>query len=161
MKKFDVQIALEGIAEAKGKWSAGMRKFNDDVDHVMARLLHEAAANFMSVNEVAQASGLTTMRVRKMMRDAGLDPRKNKTLLAKSAADALQSNADLLGIEPHEMDLTSPLAYLPMGDELRQRLLDARVHRVTELPEDEVSGNLVCDCCRGRCACGGKRLADA
>lgn len=134
MRKFDVQIALEGVREAREKWFFAQQRFNTDVDFVMTRLLHEAARNFMSVDEVARMSALTPKRVRELMRRAGLDPKSGKRLLAKQAAEALAKNSELLGIEPHEMDLTSPLAYLPMGSELRQQLIDARVHRVTELP---------------------------
>jgi hypothetical protein len=46
------------------------------------------------------------------------------------------------------MDLTSPLAYLPMGDEMRRQLADAQVKRVQEFPEtvtDEV--NVECPSC--------------
>lgn len=140
MRKFDVQIALEGVSDARGKWFFAHHKFLSDVDYVMTRLIHEAAANMMSVDDVAVASSLTSTKVRELMRKSGLDPRSGKRLLAKAAAEALAENAELMGIEPHEMDLTSPLAYLPMGSELKQQLIDARVHRVTELP-DEVSGN--------------------
>lgn len=144
MRKFDVQIALEGVREAREKWFFAQQRFNTDVDFVMTRLLHEAARNFMSVDEVARMSALTPKRVRELMRRAGLDPKSGKRLLAKQAAEALAQNSELLGIEPHEMDLTSPLAYLPMGSELKQKLTDARVHRVTEL-DDAVSGNPVKD----------------
>lgn len=135
MQKFDVQIALEGVREARGLWSKAMRKFQSDVEKVMTRLLHEAAANFMSVEEVARHSGMSPKRVRSMMREAGLNPRDGKTLLSKQAAEALASNADLLGIAPHEMDLMSPLAYLPAGSELRQQITDKSVSGVTELAD--------------------------
>lgn len=142
MKKFDVQIALEGIHEARSKWGAAQAKFNADVEYVMARLLNEAAVNFMSAEEVAKASGLTVKRVRLMMRKHGLDPRKGKRLLAQHAAEALAENAALLGIEPHEMDLMSPLAYLPMGQEMRKFLETKTVSQVHELPESSSFGNL-------------------
>jgi len=137
MKKFDVQIALEGVAEARTRWTAAKREFDEGVNKVMGRLLHEAAANYMSVEEVARYSGLSKLQVRSMMRLNRLDPRDGKTLLAKHAAEALSSNAELLGIAPHEMDLMSPLAYLPMGRELRQQLTDKTVQSVHELPEDK------------------------
>lgn len=143
MRKFDVQIALEGIREAQGKWQKAVLTFNSDVDYAITRLLHEAAVNYMSVDQVAHASGMTAKRVRLLMRKAGLDPKSGKRLLAKQAAEALAENSALLGIEPHEMDLTSPLAYLPMGSELKQQLLDARVARVTELPGEETETSLV------------------
>jgi hypothetical protein len=137
MQKFDVRFALEGVAEARAKWTAAKRQFDADVNKVMRRLLHEAAANYMSVEEVAQASGLGKTQVRSMMRLNGMDPRDGKTLLAETAAKALAENAELLGIPVHEMDLMSPLAYLPMGSELRQALQDKAVSQVTELDEPE------------------------
>lgn len=135
MRKFDVQIALEGVREAREKWVKASMKFKSDIDFVMGRLLREAAVNRMSVGEVSQMSGLTVKQVREAMRRNGLDPKTSKSLLAKQAAEALAENAALMGIEPHEMDLTSPLAYLPMGAQLKQQLIDARVHRVTGFPE--------------------------
>lgn len=140
MKKFDVVIALEGVREAKAEWAKAQTKFNSDVTAVMTRLLHEGARNFMSAEEIARASGHTTKRIRQMMRDIGLNPRDGKTVLSKNAAEALNNNAALLGIEPHEMDLMSPLAYLPMGEQMKRKLQDRAVSQVTELP-DEVSGN--------------------
>jgi hypothetical protein len=143
MQKFDVQIALEGVREARGEWSRAQQEFQSNVDKVLDRLIHEAATCFMSVEEFAKASGLSPKRVRDLMRRNRMHPSSSKTLLAKHAAEALATNSELLGIAPHEMDLTSPLAYLPMGKELRQELTDKTVSRVTELPEDEpVSGNL-------------------
>ena len=133
MQKFDVVIALEGVREAKAEWAKAVTKFNADVEYVMARLLHEAARNYMSAEEVAKASGFTVKRVRTLMRAAGLDPRSGKTLLAKKAAEALADNAALLGIEPHEMDLMSPLAYLPMGEKMRRELQERSVSQVTEM----------------------------
>lgn len=132
MKKFEVQVTLEGIAEARAAWATANAKFNADVEFLMNRLINEAAANFMSAEEVAKASGLTVKRVKTMMRERGLDPKRGKQLLAKQAAEALAENSALLGIEPHEMDLMSPLAYLPMGDQMREAL---RPKGVTEIPE--------------------------
>jgi hypothetical protein len=155
MQKFDVVIALEGVREAKWAWAKAVTKFNADIEYIMARLLHEAARNYMSPEEVAHASGFTTKRIRILMRAAGLDPKKGKTLLSKLAAETLAENAALMGIAPHEMDLMSPLAYLPMGDKMRRELAEQAVSRVTELPEDDaVSGNIDlgerpgdCQCC--------------
>lgn len=135
---FDVQIALEGLADARREWSRAMRAFNADSERVLIRLLHEAAANYMSAEQVAKFSGLSPKRIRTLMRDNGLNPRDGKRVLAKHAAEALQSNAELLGIAPHQMDLMSPLAYLPAGSLLRQQITDKTVSGVTELPDDGI-----------------------
>lgn len=136
MQKFDVQMALEKVAEARHAWGAASGRFNEDVQYVMGRLLHEAAANRMSVEDVAHYSGLAKARVRTMMKHHGLDPYSSKSLLQDKAAKALAKNAELLGISVHEMDLMSPLAYLPMGSELRKFLETKPQRGVKELPED-------------------------
>jgi hypothetical protein len=135
VRKFDVQIALEGIAEAKSTWAQAKAKFDADVEYMMGRLLHEAARNYMSDREVAKHSGSTVKRVRDLMRSCGLNPRDGKTLLSQKAATALSENAALLGVEPHEMDLMSPLAYLPMGSVMKRELQERSVSQVTEFPE--------------------------
>jgi hypothetical protein len=140
MRKFDVQIALEAVAEARHKWGAAQREFQTGMDKVLDRLIHEAVANFMSVEEFARYSGLSPKRVRDIMRRNHLTPKSGKTLLAKTAATALESNAALMGIAPHEMDLLSPLAYLPMGKQLKRELQNQTVSQVHELDEP-VSGN--------------------
>jgi hypothetical protein len=137
MQKFDVQIALEGVAEARTKWLAAKAKFDSDVEYILLRLIREAAHNYMSAEEFAKYSGLSVKRVRVLMRAAGLDPKMGKRLLSKKAAEALAENSALLGIEPHQMDLMSPLAYLPMGEEMRRALQDKTVSQVTELPPCE------------------------
>lgn len=124
MKRNDVLAALARIAEGRRRWSDAQKEFNSGVEFVMKRLLHEAALNFMSVEDVATASGFTPKRVRLMMRLHGLDPRSGKKLLSRKAAESLLENSALLGIEPHEMDLTSPLAYLPAGSLLRREFLE-------------------------------------
>jgi hypothetical protein len=145
VQKFDVQIALEGIAEAKTKWTRAFADFNAGVETAMTRLIHEAAANFMSAEEVAKHSGLTVKRVRILMRAAGLDPKHGKRLLSKNAATALAENAALLGIQPHEMDLTSPLAYLPMGSEMREFLETANALPPTGNLRDKIAGAIYDD----------------
>lgn len=138
MKKIEVLAYLGKVARAKSEGAAEINSFYADMNTIMHRLLHEAARNYMSPEEVAKASGFTTKRVRQMMRDVGLNPRDGKNLLQRKAAEALANNAALLGIEPSEMDLMSPLAYLPMGSEMKRELQDATISKVEE---SEISGN--------------------
>lgn len=138
MQKIDVTTALNKIAKAKKAWAKATTEFNEDLGYVMRRLLNEAAANYMSAEEVAAASGFTAKRIRDMMRKNNLNPKNGKRLLAKQAADALASNAELMGIDPRQMDLMSPLAYLPMGEQMKQALTDGRIKGVTELPEQKI-----------------------
>lgn len=137
MQKFDVQIALEGVREASEKWATASREFRQGREKVLARLIHEAIHNFMSIDEFAQHSGLTRKQVRDLMRRNGFDPKGGKRMLSGQAAKALSENAELLGIKPHEMDLMSPLAYLPMGADLRRELERRTVSQVTEIEGEE------------------------
>lgn len=139
MQKFHVQMTLEKVGEARAKWITAKREFDGDVDRLMARLLHEAARHRMSAKEVAQLSGFSLITVRAKMRQRGLDPRASKRLLSETAAKTLDHNAELLGVDPSQMDLMSPLAYLPMGRELRKFLETEAVSQVTELAEDDAA----------------------
>ena len=137
MKRLEVLSYLGQIKEARETFARVQTKFNSDVDAAMGRLIHEGARNYMSPEEIARAAGMPTKRVRAFMRSVGLSPSEGKTVLSKKAAEALANNAALLGIEPSEMDLMSPLAYLPMGEKLKRELQDRSVSQVTD-----VSGNL-------------------
>lgn len=138
MKLFEIQMTMQRIREARAEWSAKHREVNEVAARSMRRLLHEAIAQRMSVEDVAKYSGYTKARIRQMMRGMDLEPRWSKTMLAKTAAEALRTNAELLGIDPVDMDLMSPLAYLPAGSQLRSALDSEAVRGVTEVPEIEV-----------------------
>lgn len=122
MKYAEVEECLTRFADATHEWEVAVAKYESDLDRLLTSLINEAIANFMSAEMVAGLSGLTTAKVRARMRAAGLDPKRGTRFLAKQASSALIENANLLGIEPGDMDLTSPLAYLPMGKALRERI---------------------------------------
>lgn len=117
MDQFGVQLALEDLREVKRVWMKAKRDFDAQWMDSFIRLLHEAAINYMSVDQVSKASGLTRRRIRSIMRDHGLDPKRTKTVLSKTAAEAVQNNAAQLGVKPDQISLLSPLAYLPLGSE--------------------------------------------
>lgn len=119
MDKMQVGTALAKVGEARRQWGQAQARFNAETEALMGRLLNEAAANKMSVEAVAEATGMTPTKTRALMRRHGLNPKTGRNLLAKQAAQTLAENAALLGVEPREFDLLSPLAYLPMGRELR------------------------------------------
>lgn len=135
MKQYEVTATLNRIREARTKIAEANRDINTQAARSMRRLLFEAAMNRMSVDEVAKASGYTKVRIRAMMRKEGIDPRWSKTLLERHAATALAENAELLGIDPVDMDLMSPLAYLPAGEQLRKAVDTTAQRGVTELTE--------------------------
>lgn len=120
MNRQDVTAALVRIREARRKWDIARAKFNSDVDTAMMRLINEAAANFMSAEDVSKYSGFTVKRVRAIMRENSLDPKRGRRLIARKAASTLEENALIMGIDPRDMDLMSLLAYLPAGKELRK-----------------------------------------
>lgn len=117
MDQFGVQLALEDLREVKRVWMKSKREFDHQWMDSFIRLLHEAAINYMSVDQVSKASGLTRRRIRSIMRDHGLDPKRTKTVLSKTAAEAVQNNAAQLGVKPDQISLLSPLAYLPLGSQ--------------------------------------------
>ena len=141
MNKTDVRHALNGIQVAERAWTEARTEYLAGLSDVMRRLLHEAAHNFMSAEDIAKDTGWSVKRVRQHMRMIGLDPRDGVRLLSRKAAEALANNAELMAIDPSDMDLTSPLAYLPMGDKMKRELQDKTVSQVMEIPE--VSGNRV------------------
>lgn len=143
MHKFGVVIALETLRDARKKWQDASREFQSGYDLVLQRLLHEGLANYMSAAEIATVLGVSTKVVRNKMRSAGLDPKSGKRVLSKQASEALVGNATLLGITPHELDLTSPLAYLPMGEQMKRALEDAQMAMDTEAEVlEELSGGV-------------------
>lgn len=119
MNRGQVRLALTRIRQARRQWSTAKAKFESDVDAAMTRLILEAAANHMSAEDVASYSGYTVRAIRIKMRQSEVTGR-GKTLIAKQAAHVLEQNAAILGIEVQDMDLLSPLAYLPGGEGLRK-----------------------------------------
>lgn len=135
MEKKDALTFMRTFAKARKDGAEKVAQFNRDMDLVLKRLIYEGVANYMSAEQIALEVGLSTVRVRKAMRAAGLSPNLGKRTLADNAAKALQENSGLMGIKPWQMDLTSPLAYLPMGSRLREELTEAGIARVTEIED--------------------------
>jgi hypothetical protein len=153
VNRAEIQAALRRVHDARERWVAEHASFTVNVDTIMRRLIHEAAAAFMSAEQVSSLSGITVKRIRALMRTYDLDPKGGKQMLSRKAAEALANNAELLGIEPSEMDLMSPLAYLPAGSELRKQMAGQQVSQVfydevAEFPETHYPTTPV------QCACG-------
>lgn len=121
MNKFEIDLNLEHVAAQRKVWNDAAREFGDRVDKAMKRLIHEAAAARMSHVEVAKKAGFTTAQIKARMKTMGLNPTTGRSLLSKQAAAVLASNAEIMGIQPHEIDLMSPLAYLPAGSLLKEQ----------------------------------------
>lgn len=136
MNRAEIEDAFARIKDARDAWRTGLKEFERNTKPYLARLLHEAVAVYMPEEEIAQRSGLSRTQVRILLRVHDLDPWSSKTLLSKKAAKALVENATLMGIDPRNMDLMSPLAYLPMGSSLRAKLEGERVSQVHEIPEN-------------------------
>lgn len=141
MNQQEITAALGDLREARAKWHKGRTDFLATYNTLLSRLIYEALANFMGEPHIAVALGVTRSSVRAHMRGMGLDPRAGQRALNAKASDAMLENAALMQIDPKDMDLTSPLAYLPMGKDLRKQLQDRTVRLVD--PDDEsVSGNV-------------------
>lgn len=122
MDRQSVEEGLRKVAEARKEWALAQAKFNADIEDTLDVLLNEAAANRMSPEQIGRSLGKPPSRVRDLMRRHGLNPRDGKNVLAKQAAEALEHNAAVMGIDVTDIDLTSPLAYLPAGALLRVRV---------------------------------------
>lgn len=134
MNKYEVTMGFQKLRDARRQWNTGRAEFNDGYSRVLRRLIHEGARAFMSAREMAQALDVPSKTVIRAMREAGLDPRSGKRNLSDAASKALVGNAELLGVDPNAFDLTSPLAYLPMGEQMRKEILT--VSKVTDLDDD-------------------------
>lgn len=136
MNRTETEDQLRRVAAARKTWGLAHTEFFVNVDTIMRRLIHEGIANRMSAEQVASLSGVSVKHIRQLMRTYDLDPKGGKQMLSRKAAETLANNAELLGIDPVDMDLMSPLAYLPAGSELRKAMAAQGVSQVTE-----VSGN--------------------
>lgn len=145
MRKADVLTQMYRVREAQSLWRAGYRDAQKALDKITGRLLLEAARNFISIDEAAGSLGLTPKRVRSRLRLLGVKPGWD-SLMSKQAARALTENAELMGIEPAKMDLLSPLAYLPMGSELRE-FLETKGKTMQELSGTDLAEGWWCQKC--------------
>lgn len=134
----EVKSMLGQLREAREAWGKGRTEFFSGYDWVLSRLVHEGAKNYMSDRDMADALGVKVKTIREKMRNIGLDPRAGKRVLSSRASQAMLENAAIMGIEPNMMDLTSPLAYLPMGEQMRKQFQDQTLARVTELEPEQV-----------------------
>lgn len=132
MNKFDVVIALEKLRDQRREWYAAHAEFRKGHDTVLKVLLLHAAKNKMSVADIAHVLSISRGDVRKRMKALGLNQRDGIRLMAEHAAKALAENTELLGVDVHQI-MTSPLAYLPMGDQMRRELEMKTAPPVTEI----------------------------
>lgn len=142
MKKLEVFSYLNQIREAREARSKAVQDLSIAISEMMRLLIHEGLAQYMSPEQIAAESGHPVKYVRDLMRTMDLNPKSGRTVLSRKAAEALNTNAALMGIDPSDFDLTSPLAYLPMGSVLKRQLTEARTSQVDEA---EVSGNALTD----------------
>lgn len=137
MKMLEVESMLKDLRKAREAWGKGRTEFFAGYDWVLTRLIHQGVVNYMGANQIAAALGVSPKTIRAKMRQIGLDPRGGKRVLNARASEAIIENASIMGIEPEDMDLTSPLAYLPMGEQMRKAYQDKTLARVTGFPETD------------------------
>ena len=116
----DVIHQMHLLRKARAEWELTKAQFESGQAAVLTALILKAVEKRMSVEQVAEWTGVQKRQIREVLRSNGVDPKQNRGLMAASAAEALHGNAALLGIDPSEMDLSSPLAYLPAGSLLRK-----------------------------------------
>lgn len=133
--KQDVLDLLNSLKAVRDSFAVVRVRHIAETSTVARRLFIEGAVNYMSPEEMAQASGYTPKAVRMYLREHGLDPRMKKPMLSKHAARVLADNAALLNLEPTDL-LLSPLAYLPAGDALRREVQEKNLSKVTEVEPD-------------------------
>lgn len=145
-----IEEAFKRINEARHELDLAKARTEAEIERVVTRLIHECLAKRMSPGHIAKMAGWHVNEVRAAMRSRGIEPKRGKSVLAKQSASALIDNAHLLGIEPEEMDLTSPLAYLPMGKELRE-FLETNPVKAVKPEQSVVAEGLWCESCENFC----------
>lgn len=133
MERKEILDGFARVYDDKQEWKYANSRFKDSVEFVHKRLLYEAVSARIGERDVAKAMRVPVSEVRRQMRALGLNPRRGQRLLSQQASDALHKNAKLMGIDPSAISLTSPLAYLPGGSQLRD--IVAKPSTVRELPE--------------------------
>lgn len=129
---------LSDVKDARKEWREAKRKFDQDSRKAMTRLVLEAARNRMSVEQIGKASGMTRREVRQYLRGWGVEPNEGINAASDAAADVLTLNAERLGVDPGQIDLMSPLVYLPLGNDVTRVIESGAVRQgVTELPLSE------------------------
>lgn len=124
MTPYGATLHLNVLRDANQQWVEANRKHQEDVEALLWRLIPEAIVARMSINQVADAAGITTRKVRRYLHEMGVDTRHGKGLMAHQAAEVLANNAELLGVRPQDVDLMSPLMYLPAGESLRKKVME-------------------------------------
>lgn len=118
MNRAETRDALDEFGAAREKWLEAIATYKQDSDYAIRVLLLQSSRLYLSVEEVSRRTGLPARRVRKIMRESGLNPYAGGRALSQAASDALIENSEKLGVDVTEMDLMSPLAYLPAGDKI-------------------------------------------
>lgn len=141
-----IKEAFDRVNAAREQLNLAKAGTEAEIERVVTRLLHECLAKRMSPSHIAEMAGWRVKEVRAAMRARGIEPKNGKGVLAKQSSAALIDNAHLLGIEPEEMDLASPLAYLPMGAELRE-FLETNPAKAVKPEQSVVAEGLWCGSC--------------
>lgn len=137
MKTHEITASLREVGAAVRTWRRAYREFNEQKDRVLKHLLMEAAFQRMSLDEAALAADLPLAGLRPIAKEMELNTKRGRSLLTRQAAETLAANAAFLGVDQTEMDLMSPLAYLPMGSGLRQFLETEATQGVAAKMDDD------------------------
>ncbi len=119
MTHHEVTAALEHLRAAESEWLTARAKYNSDSEALLSALLLRGLEVRLSPEDIGRASGIGATAMRRRVRALGLNTRRGAAALSREASETLRENAALLGIAPEDVDLLSPLAYLPAGPALR------------------------------------------
>jgi len=117
-----IRSGLRQIGQARAAWHEGITNFRASVEGITDRFLVEAARDRIAVHEVARLLGVRPAWVRSRMRDIGFETGRSEAALSRQAHAIIERNAEILGIDIKDIDLTSPLAYLPAGKDLLKQI---------------------------------------
>lgn len=118
--KEDLIAAMHKVREQDEAWRGAYRSYQEAQRGYRDRLILLGLRARMPVTGIALHLGCTPKSVMSSYRRLGLSGgrRNNYLPLADAAAKALERNSEVLGVRPDEISLMSPLAYLPVGDDL-------------------------------------------
>lgn len=118
----EVGKMLAELRRQREAWKDARREFQSEYAETLRWLILEAAATLYSLQEISEILDVPQKTIKAIAKKDDLNFKHDRVLLSHSAVNALRENAALMGINPEDFDLLSPLAYLPMGEELRKSL---------------------------------------
>lgn len=115
----EVLSALSDIGTAQLEFHRVAKRYEAERDRALLPLVLEGARLRLSAKRMAAYAGVTQGRIKSILRRTGIDGR-NISMVAEQTEKVLEHNAALLDVDITQIDLMSPLAYIPAGPGLRR-----------------------------------------